>query len=382
MNNGLQTSLLWHKCLVVDALVNFHDMTAHTIIDTPHELNSRERLILQAVVHNFILHATPVGSRNLSKYLQDELHLSPATIRNAMADLEEQGYIGQPHTSAGRVPTDKGYRYYVDSLMNIEELSEHEVGVIKDNLNIARQQEVVLRDTSRLLGSLSHYLSIVRMPQILNAVVGKIELFVLASHRLLAVLTLNSDLIRTLSLEVKFNIVPGYVEDVQRLLNERLSGKTLQFIRENLEVVVQDAMVGEPDARQTLLRVIIDSAEQLFSNEYTPGGTLHIAGAQHLFDYPEFGSAERVRTIIELIESEEIIIHLLDNHPCEEGKVNISIGSEIESSLMGEYSLLTTKYRYASADAVGTIGLIGPKRMHYSRMISIVHHVASILSER
>jgi heat-inducible transcriptional repressor len=419
------------------------------------ELNSRERSILQAIVHNFILHATPVGSRHLSKHLQDILQLSPATIRNAMADLEELGYIAQPHTSAGRVPTDKGYRYYVDSLMDIESLSVPERRDITDKLGAALTQDaeaslsirrqaalvgplagplgsplgsprsalgavnplnplqalhpafnpqansqtaqMASRAVSRVLGSLSHYLSIVRLPQVTRALVEKIELYRLVSNRLLVALTLSSEMVRTITLEAQFdldNMDASALDETQRLLNERIAGKPLNFIRDNLAEALRDSLpersAGSYDSadcagNHALLRLFVDSAEHLFASTHaassaTPESTLHIAGVQHLFDYPEFGSADRVRSIIELMESEEIIIHLLENAAPQEGKVSVLIGGEMNSSLMGDYSLLTTKYRHAD-DASGTIGLIGPKRMNYSRMISIVQHVANVLAD-
>ncbi len=363
----------------------------------PHDLSSRnlstrERSILQTIVHNFILDATPVGSRNLSKCLQEELHLSPATLRNTMADLEEMGYIAQPHTSAGRVPTDKGYRYYVDSLMNVEPLSTTEIGAIQQNITAAKQQESALKDVSKILGSLSRYLAVVRMPQIANATVQRIELFQLASRRLLVVLTLDSELVRTLSLEAEFDLESAYCDDLARVLNERIAGKSLEFIRDHLQNLVLEADLD----KHAMMRLFVDSAAALFTDHVVPGDVVHLAGAQHLFDHPEFGSTSRVRGIIELMESEEIIVHLLENSAPEEGHVRIAIGSEMASalastlapSLMEEYSLLTTKYRYAgayanantSANAVGTIGLIGPKRMNYSRMIAIMHFVAHSLS--
>ncbi|MCU0427332.1 MAG: heat-inducible transcriptional repressor HrcA [Candidatus Kapabacteria bacterium] len=344
---------------------------------TERTLSTRERSILQAIVQNFILDATPVGSRNLSKVLQEELHLSPATLRNAMADLEEMGYITQPHTSSGRVPTDKGYRYYVDSLMNIEALATKEIQTIQQNILVAKQQEAALKDVSKVLGSLSRYVSVIKMPQIAHATIDKIELFRLASRRLLVVLTLNSEIVRTLTLEASFELESLDCEDVARALNERIAGQPLDEIRTNLPNLVREVDTDN----HALVRLFVDSADALLTDHVVPGGTVHIAGAQHLFDHPEFGSPSRVRSIIELIESEEIIVHLLENSAAQEGTVSIAIGSEIDSTLMEEYSLLTTKYRYAPANAVGTIGLIGPKRMNYSRLIAIMHYVASALSQ-
>lgn len=377
----------------------------HPLRQSP-ELSTREHAVLRAIVQNFILDATPVGSRNLSKCLQEDLHLSPATLRNTMADLEEMGYITQPHTSAGRVPTDKGYRYYVDSLMldsfaHIEPLSSVEMDTIQTNINAVRQQESTLKDVSKVLGSLSRYLAVVRMPQISNATVQRLELFQLASRRLLVVLTLNSDIVRTLTLEAEFDLESSDCDDLARALNERIAGKSLAIIREQLSHLVQ-SVSDEQDLEQltsdkhifdkhAMMRLFVESAEALFTDHVVPAaGAIHVAGAQHLFDHPEFGSPSRVRSIIELMENEEIIVHLLEQSAPQEGQIRVTIGSEIASTFapmetqMEEYSLLTTKYRYAgayaSANAVGTIGLIGPKRMNYSRMIAIMGVVADALS--
>ncbi len=373
---------------------------------TTQQLSAREHSVLQAIVQNFILDATPVGSRNLSKCLQEDLHLSPATLRNTMADLEELGYIAQPHTSAGRIPTDKGYRYYVDSLAEmglaqtlapmgihriepLAALSSQEMDTIQQNITAAKQHESSLRDVSKVLGALSRHLAVVRMPQIANAIVQRMELFQLASRRLLVVLTLNSDIVRTLTLEADFELESHDCENLARALNERIAGKSLRFIREHLQSLVRETELGEyalePAIEHAMMRLFVDSAEELFTDHVLPNtSTLHIAGAQHLFDHPEFGSASRVRGIIELMEHEEIIVHLLEQTAPMEGHVRVAIGSELSTALaptqMEDYSLLTTKYRFASANAIGTIGLIGPKRMNYSRMMAIMHVVADALS--
>jgi len=335
------------------------------------QLSEREAMILRAIVHNFILMASPVGSRFISKQLEYDQKLSAATVRNVMADLEEMGYICHPHTSAGRMPTDKGYRHYVDSI-NTESLSEEERRSIQNNLR-AEPRETILRAASRILGSVSHCLGIVEIPQLSDALVEKIELIPLSSIRLLVVVSLSSDIVRTISLEADFEVDRSEVETITRQLNERISGRPLHIVRRHIKEFVGDV---RPD--HMLVRLFIDSAEKLFTEHLQHGDKLHIAGTQNLFRHPEFEKAERFRSIIELIESEEIIVHLLDNSDPPEGRVNIHIGREMASSLMEEYSLLTTRYRFTSA--VGTIGIIGPKRMNYSKMISIVNHVAYVLS--
>lgn len=340
--------------------------------DTGSELSEREATILRAIVHNFILMASPVGSRFLSKYLADEQKLSPATIRNVMSDLEEMGFVSHPHTSAGRMPTDKGYRYYVDSIMRAESLSEEERMRVHEHLRAA-PKETLLRNASKILSSLSHCLGVVEIPQISDAVVEKIELIPLSTSRLLVVVTLSSDIVRAISLEADFDVRAGELDGIARQLNERISGRPLQLVRRNLREFISDV---RPD--HLLVRLFVDSAEKLFTEHIQPGDKVHIAGTQNLFRHPEFESTEHFKSIIELIESEEIIVHLLDNSDPPEGSVNVLIGGEMSSSLMQEYSLLTTRYRMTSA--VGTIGIIGPKRMNYSKLISIVNHVAFVLS--
>lgn len=339
------------------------------------QLTAREQVILRSIVHQFILMANPVGSRFLSKHLEVETKLSPATIRNAMADLEAMGYISHPHISAGRVPTDKGYRHYVDSLMNVESLSNEEKISVQSTLTTS-SREGVLRDATKILGVLSHSLAVVEMPQILNSIVHKIELYPLSSTRLLVVIHLSSDIVRTISLEANFEANHNQLAELSHQLNERLSGKNLEFIHKNFANIVQDVQT----ANTALLRLFVDSAEKLFSKHLTTGETLHIAGAPNLFDYPEFGNADRFRSIIELVENKEVIIHLLDSAAPTEGKVNVFIGKEMLPSVMEDYSLLTTRYRFPSS--VGTIGLIGPKRMNYAKMISIVQFVAETLSQK
>ncbi len=338
------------------------------------ELDEREQLILRSIVHYYILTATPVGSRILSKYLQKVLKVSPATIRNVMADLEEMGYVTHPHTSAGRQPTDKGYRYYVDSLQ-MEGLSPFERSSIQNKLDNA-PQEAVLRVASKLIGSLSHHLGVVQIPHLSDVVIEKIELLALSSSRVLVVISLGSDVVRTITLEADCDIDAEALHAVASQLSEKLCGRTLSVIRRNLPEMISDVAVKNTE----ILRLFVDSADKLFARHMTPGDKVHIAGTTHLFEHPEFENTQRVRSIIELIESEEIVVHLLDFADSVEGRVNVHIGKEIEDTVMEEYSLLTTRYRFASA--VGTIGLIGPKRMNYSKMISILDNVAKALSVR
>lgn len=337
------------------------------------ELSDREKDILRTLIHLYLLNAAPVGSRILSKFLEYELKLSPATIRNIMSDLEEMNYISHPHTSAGRIPTDKGYRFYVDTLMQTESLTEKEINVVKDSL-AAVQDVSVLRDASKLLGMLSKYLGIVELPHLSDFNVQKFELISLSSTKLLIVIALDSDIVRTVTLEAVFEVDYRQLDEIAKYINERITGKPLKFIKENFKNIISDFSPEE----SPLIRLFVESVDKLFTQQ-KQSDRIHIAGTQNLLNYPEFEDLSRIRGVIELIENEDIIIHLLDKYEPYEGDTKILIGKELQHELLEDYSLIVTNYQFGSA--LGSIGLIGPKRMNYSRMISIVQNVSAILSK-
>lgn len=336
------------------------------------ELTEREKIILRKIVHLYILKAAPIGSRFLARNIEAELKLSPATLRNVMADLEELEFITHPHTSAGRVPTDKGYRFYVDNIMSAENLTELEITALQNNLASA-PVETVLKEASKVLGLISRFLGMVKIPQIHTLLVHKIEFVKLASDKLLAVLALDSNIVRTVTLEADFEIEDKYLDAIKNYINEKISGKPLNYIRENF-----NEMLADIDRKmKPLIRLFVDSVDRVFSRSLQE--RIILTGAQNLLDNPEFEDLSRVRSVIELIENEDMIIHLLDRYESEDRTVKILIGSEMQSNLLDEYSIVLTNYRFGSAQ--GSVGLIGPKRMNYPKMISLVNQVANIITE-
>lgn len=334
-------------------------------------LSDRERAILRAIVHLYVLHASPVGSRMLARYLERELQLSAASIRNSMADLEELGLITHPHTSAGRMPTDRGYRMYVDSLMEHEDLPRDTAAAVSTLLQTPR--ESLLREASRVLGVVSNYLAVVRLPAVRMVRIRRVELIPLSSERLLVVLALESDIVRTLTIETPMIPKEERLEDVRRLLNERLSGKQLR------DVAHQFPDVAQHDTSNTgaLVRLFIDHVGKLDNIEQAGSDTIHVAGTPRLLTHPEFVDPERMRSIIELVENQEAIVHLLED-PSAEGGVRVRIGNELAHDDLHDYSLIATTYRLG--DVQGTVGLIGPKRMPYGKLISLVEFVSGIIS--
>ncbi|MBM4168880.1 MAG: heat-inducible transcription repressor HrcA [Ignavibacteria bacterium] len=333
-------------------------------------LTDRQESILRQVVFHFICTATPVGSRYLSKRAGD--HLSPATIRNVMADLEELGYLSHPHTSAGRVPTDQGYRYYVDYLMEIERINREELSKMERQLDHATDPNELFRETSRLLSKISKQLSIVSSPHISNGIFEKLELLPISSSKLLVVLSIRSGIVRTIMLEVGIEYRREALEGLSRILNERLSGLTLREIRETFLDRTKDVQ----DEETGLVRLFVDSVDQLFNEEKTD--KVHIAGTQNILEQPEFVDPKNFRSVIELIQDEEFIVHLLQKHEGAEGDYVITIGSENKDSKAEEIGLVSATY---NIDGIaGRVGIIGPKRMNYGKIVPLVDHVAKIVA--
>jgi len=334
------------------------------------ELNDRERGILRHIVHNYILTAIPVGSRYISKRI--EAQLSPATIRNVMADLEDEGFLSHPHTSAGRVPTDLGYRYYVDYLMEVEQLTEAEKRAIQDQLDKTPDPTELLRETSRLLGKISKQLSVVSSPHFSSGTFEKIELIPITSSRLLVVISIRSGLVRTIMLEVGLDVRREVLDRVGSLLNERLSGLTLQQIRESFPERVRDVQ----DEQTGLVRLFIDSVDEMFTDVHDE--KVHIAGTQNIIEQPEFVDPKNFRSVIELIENQDMIVHLLEKHEGSDKNFVITIGSENDESRAQDYSVVTATYNIEGI--TGRVGLIGPKRMNYSKLVPLVDHVAKTIA--
>lgn len=338
------------------------------------DLNDREKTILRSIVQQFILTASPVGSRNITRKFN--IGVSPATVRNIMSDLEETGFINHPHTSAGRVPTDKGYRYYVDSLMELEKLRSTDKGIIDKNLdqNILETDEI-LKIASRLLSTITKQIACVTYPTLDNGILEKIQLVILSSTRLLVVVSIKSGLVKTLTLELESEIEDTKLQKVEVLLNERLNGLTFQEIRKTFKERFFD--IG--DTEKPIIRLFIDSVDKIFK-DHKKDDKLVITGATNVIHQPEFDDPGKFQSVIELIEDKDIIIHIMDKRRQDNpNNVLISIGSENGDEKFNEYSLITKEYTFGETS--GTVGIIGPKRMEYSKVVAIVSYLGDMLSE-
>ena len=325
-------------------------------------------------MQQFILTASPVGSRNITKKF--DIGVSPATVRNIMSDLEDSGFINHPHTSAGRVPTDKGYRYYVDSLMDVELIKESEKGIIDKSLDTKTlETDEILKIASRLLSSITKQIACVTYPTLDKGILTKIQLVSLSSTRLLVVVSIQSGMIKTITLEFETEIETNKLTNVESLINERLNGLTFQEIRET----VKERFTDISDDEKPVIRLFIDSVDKIFKDVKTDEKIL-ITGATNIIQQPEFDDPEKFQGVIELIEDKDIIIHIMDKKKFDKNNnVLITIGSEIEDQKLNEYSLITKEYTFGETS--GTVGIIGPKRMEYSKVVAIVSYLGQMLSE-
>lgn len=338
-----------------------------------YELTDREKIILRNVIHQFILTANPVGSRYISK--KYNLNLSAATIRNIMADLEETGFLNHPHTSAGRIPTDKGYRFYVDSLMEPPLLDETYKKMIEDQFDTEdKETDEVLKVTSMLLSSLTNQIACVGYPKLDNSVLEKIKLVELSSTRILVVVTIKSGLLKTITLEFNAEIDEKSLREVERLLNERLSGLKLKEIRETFG----ERMKEHSEEFQPIIRVFLDSIDKIFTNNKSENKAV-IFGARNIFEQPEFEDQKNFRSVIELIEDKEVIVHIMEQSMNENKDLVVAIGEENKENWMNNYSLISKSYELG--DATGSLGIIGPKRMQYSKSIAAVVYIAELLTK-
>ena len=331
-------------------------------------LEQREREILEYVIRNFIITANPIASKKLVE--KHHLNISSATVRNVMNSLEKKGYLDHQHTSSGRIPTEKGYRLYVNSLMKISQLSKRDWDVLQAwEQTLSSSLDEAVQSATRMLSRLTNLLVVVLTPQFANAILKKIELIELSSTRLLIVLTIESGLAKTVTMEVESGLKTDELDDIARVMNERLSGLSLSEIIRHIDEALADA--SERD-KTGLIRIFIDSADDLFEDKQFR--RFHFGGVEYIAMQPEFNDLNNLKSIIEFVEDDDLIIHLFDD-TASSSEVNVRIGKENKIQQIEHCSVVSANY--AIGNVTGTIGLVGPTRMNYPRLINLVDQFAN-----
>jgi heat-inducible transcriptional repressor len=333
------------------------------------ELNDRKIKILQAIILNYLETAEPVGSRTISKNY--DLGVSPATIRNEMSDLEELGFILQPHTSAGRIPSDKGYRLYVDKLMN-HHIEEIKSGLyIEQLLNRVDRIESLLKNIAKMLATETNYATIVSSPQINKAKIKNIQLIAIEEKKLLAVIVTDGNIIKNYMISLIDPVQQTMLNRLAFVLNEQLYGLTLEQINLPLIKQLKSFAGNNEDIINKVLDAIFDTIKSVDDTE------IYTSGATNILKFPEFNDISKATNLIHRLEEKQVLQDMVNNVLDEKDRdIKVTIGDENIIEEMKDCSLITTSYKLGGEN-IGFIGIIGPKRMDYENTIASLSSLMS-----
>jgi heat-inducible transcriptional repressor len=341
------------------------------------ELSERERQVLEAVVRTYVDTAEPAGSRNVTR--RYDLGVSPATVRNTMSDLEAKGYLFHPHASAGRIPTDRAYRAFVEQFMQPARLSDVE----KERLELAIDArgssavEMIIRRATHALGLLSQELGVAAAPRLTSAVLERIDLVRVSSTKVLMVAQVRSGFARTVYVDLACEVPDDTLVTLTLLLNERLTGLTLKEIRDTVALRIRDAVSDGDPATEEVLNIFMQSGSDLFDWPEIDGNEIHIGQTSVLASQPEFTSGERLKGLLELTERKDVLAGALAGRSHQRG-IQITIGGENQTEELTGFTIVTAEYRVGGLK--GVIGVIGPTRMPYEKVCAIVDHTSSLVN--
>jgi heat-inducible transcriptional repressor len=336
------------------------------------QLTEREHLVLEAVVRNYILKAEPTSSRYLSR--QNGFDLCAASIRNVMSDLEERGYITHPHTSAGRVPTDQGYRYYVDRLMSYTDLPAGMKQQIRSALVTVDQSDMrlLLEAASRALSRTTNQIGVILAPKLSSGVLRQLYIFRIGENRFILNIALDFGFVKTMLLEFKTEIPHERLECACRILAAKFAGKTLADMCSAEDGTYDDV----PDFDLGVVRLLVPSIRKMVQTD--TDGNVFAEGQTNVLLQPEFFDRTRIGAVIEILEEKTLLMHLFETAD-DEDRVLVTIGGENSEGQLESFSVIKTKY--TMGNMVGSLGVIGPKRMPYPLLISTVKYTAHVLGE-
>ena len=340
-------------------------------VQSEEKLDERKKKILKAVIANYLETGEPVGSRTISKYT--DLNLSSATIRNEMADLEELGYIIQPHTSAGRIPTDMGYRFYVDQLMQEKEEVEEDKGTLLERVD---RLEVLLKQVAQVLAYNTNYATMVTAPKYSNKQIKFLQLSQVENKKLVAVIVVDGDVVKNQLIDVNRPLSNEEVLKFNILLNTFLQGASLQDINLELMHTMRNQAGEYGDILEKIFNGITDAIHEAEKLE------IYTSGTTNILKYSEIGDVAKTSALLEAFEDKEELNQLIDeslsSDSGNEHGIQVYIGEEAPVQNMKDCSIVTATYEL-SEGAKGTIGIIGPKRMDYKKVVSTLKNLTEEL---
>lgn len=333
-------------------------------------MDERKFLILQAIVDDYITTAAPVGSRAISR--KSGVGFSPATIRNEMSDLEQLGYLAQPHTSAGRVPSYKAYRLYVDQLLNVSKLPPEERE--KMNAYLSKKTDQVgtlIRSAAAVISDATRYTSVIVAPKLSTLRIRNLQMVPVSDTLALMVIVTNAGIVKDTVIRVPEGITPDMLYEISRMLTEQLADKPIEAVRQLFAELIRD--MGEH-------RRLLAEAMQVIEEKMTHAdeSDVVIGGGANMLSYPEYQDAGKAQNFLSVLESRDKLQKALAGGSGME--VTIRIGPENGLPELSDCSVLTATYQ-AGDDSVGRLGIIGPTRMNYNRAISVLRYMGMALSE-
>ena len=332
--------------------------------------SERAEALLKTLIERYIQEGQPIGSRVLAQ--DSGLDLSPATVRNVMAELEEMGLILAPHTSAGRIPTAKGYRMFVDSLLTVQPMQNTIIETIKQQLSTTADTDGVINNASSMLSEITQLTGIVTLPKRESTRLEHIEFMRLSAKRILVILVVNGQEIQNRVINTDRDFSPAELQQSANYLNAEFAGQDLASIRSKLLASMQQAR----DAMQQLMQDTMNIADQVLNSSRDDDYVL--AGQTNLMSYDEMCDIDKLRNLFEAFNSKRDILHILDESIHADG-MQIFIGGESGYQVLDDVSVVTTPYK-VDDDVIGVLGVIGPTRMAYDRVIPIVDVTAKLLS--
>ncbi len=331
------------------------------------DLDKRKKRILQAIIEEYINTAEPVSSGNLVKMLD----CSSATIRNDMAELEKIGYIEKPHTSAGRVPSQKGYRYYVDELIHEDKLTKKEIELIRDRLETkVNSLEELTKIATTTLSEITHYTTIAVSPDVQTHEIIDIKFILLGTRVLMAVIMTDSGIIRESIIKFDEDIDQSQVEDLTYIFRHKLVGKPLSTLDESIE----DYIMTEMKTGVNIIKKVIEEINKLIQESQQ----VFLEGENSMVDMPEFKKTDMAKDFLNVLDAKDLVADVLNTGVAD--NINIYIGDETEKEELKNFSIVTFNHLLEGKD-IGTIGIIGPTRMDYSKVISVMKYISKKLNE-
>ena len=326
-------------------------------------LNERKRKVLQAIVEEYIKTAEPVSSKSIiNKY---ELNCSSATIRNEMSSLEKEGYLDKVYTSSGRIPSAKGYRFYVDELMQDDKITLEEIKYISEKLETkVHEIEDLTKITATTISEITHYTTVTIGPKAIEQIIQEIKFVLLSSRMILAIIITETGMVKETIIKFDEDISEKQVETLNYIFNNKLKGESIETIDKPLEEFLAEEM---KDSVKVIKPILVQIKKVLFEDN-----KIYLEGAKRELDLPEFNSLEVAKNFMSILDTKELMSDMLNSGFAED--INVYIGEENEQDELKDFSVVTFRHKVGNKD-MGTIGIIGPKRMDYSKVISVMKYI-------